>query len=134
MRKHFLLLVLAFSVLIARADEYPYLALQTSDGEVKTMSVQGLTLSYADGTLTAANTQETALFTTATLARMYFTDTATGLISLAAAQSNVAVEVFTADGRSAGRFPSVQAATQRLPKGVYVVKADNGNKLKISLQ
>ena len=56
MRKYILLCVLALGALIGRADDYPYpyLAFQTTDGSVSTISTAGLTLSYADGTLTAA--------------------------------------------------------------------------------
>ena len=137
MRKYIFLCVLAFGALIGRADDYPYpyLAFQTTDGSVSTISTAGLTLAYTDGTLTAAATGATTLtFETAKLALMYFTNTATGIAALTAQGQTQAVKVFAADGRSVGRFGSLQEATTRLAKGTYVVKAQHGQTLKIAIQ
>lgn len=133
MKRVILLIGFIVSALGMHADDYPYLAFQNTDGEVTILTANGLTLSYADGVLTAVTGGSSQTFETSKLSRMYFTDTATGIVSLNADGKPQAVEVFTADGRNLGRFASLQEAAKRLPKGAYVVKA-NGQTIKIALQ
>lgn len=141
MKKVFLTVLIAACALVSRADGYPYLAFQTLDGAVSTISTSGLTLTYSEGTLTASaaaqgdaqGAGETLTLETARLSRMYFTDTATGVQALSASAGVQTVDVFTADGRRAGRFGSLQEAMARLPKGAYVVKAADGLTVKIAL-
>ena len=134
MKKILLFLAFVVNVFVANADEYPYLAFQTVDGSVATVSTTGLTISYAEGVLTAQNSVgETRSFETSNLSLMYFTDTATGIATIDAQGQPVSVEIVAADGRNLGRYDSLKDAADRLPKGVYIVKA-NGKTVKIALK
>lgn len=133
MKKFFILLAFVAATLAAHADEFPYLAIERTDGSVTVMTAANLTLTYAEGTLTVANGETNETFETASLSRMYFTDTATGIAEIAAAGRAVPVDVWAADGRSLGRFPSLQDATKRLNKGTYVIKA-NDTTFKVAVQ
>ena len=59
----FCMLALSLTVLPARATtyDYPYLALESSDGVVLTVEVEGLTFTIGENTLTAPPSSPTSL-------------------------------------------------------------------------
>ena len=95
------------------------------------MSFYGLTMSMVDGQMTFANEETSVSMALASLSKMYFASSATGVKELAT--SNSPVQVYVADGRYLGKFETLPAAVSGLRSGVYVVKS-NDVTLKISVQ
>lgn len=132
-RSTLLSMILAAGSLTVSASGYNYLAIERSNGASQTLTALGLTLSFADGVLTATNGTEKAVVTLTDLNRMYFTDTpstdagtTTAITAAEAATLSTTEEVYDLSGR---RQPSGQA----LKKGVYVVRK-NGNSTKIQVK
>ncbi len=109
----------------AMAYDYPYLAFQTSDGTVKTVGVESLTLSISNGYLVVKNSEGSQQFSLSDLSAMYFSTSATGIRQVETEQTSV--KVFSMSGVLVGTFDSVEQARASLKKGVYVVVADGKN-------
>ena len=127
----FIVLLLLGVASAGKAQTYPYLAVQTTEGDVQTLSVDGLTMSMVDGQMTFANEETSVSVALVSLSKMYFASSATGVKELAT--SNSPVQVYAADGRYLGKFETLPAAVSGLRSGVYVVKS-NDVTLKISVQ
>ena len=126
LRKFALLLTVWGAVLVAHAEEYPYLTFETTDGAKISVSVESLTLSFNGTTLTAGS----QTFTLSNLAKMYFTatsETTTGIESI----GNLSIdrllsedaEVFDLSGKKIARGTS---SNGQLPRGVYIIKTKEG--------
>lgn len=63
-------------ILSAHATDYNYLTIEKSDGTALSLTALGLTITYADNQLTAANGTETATIALDELSRMYFSESA----------------------------------------------------------
>lgn len=122
-KKILLILLLVIPAGVAMADDYPYFAFQTSNGETKTLSVTGLKITFSNGNIVATN-EEGANFTASieSLAKMYFSSTATGIDAIA---ESVAVEgeIYNVQGVRVGRTDEM-GEVRGLPEGVYVVKRE----------
>lgn len=109
-----------------QADDYPYLAFQTSDGTVTTVAVASLSLTISDGQLIAVNGDGTQTFTLAELTKMYFTTEGTSGIDEADVADTEAWEaVYDLQGR--------RVAREQMRRGVYVVKSKKGT-FKVSVK
>ena len=117
----FIVLLLLGVASAGKAQTYPYLAVQTTEGEVQTLSVDGLTMSMVDGQMTFANEETSVSVALASLSKMYFASSATSVKELAT--SNSPVQVYAADGRYLGKFETLPAAVSGLRSGVYVVRS-----------
>jgi len=107
----------------AQADDYPFLAFQTADGTVKTVSVTSLTLTFSNGQVVASNGTGVYSFPLADLSKMFFTSEPTAIKSpLLKEGQEKAVEVFSLTGVFLGRFDSLEAAQEQLAEGVYVAR------------
>ncbi len=120
MRKIFTiaLCVLAFSA--AHADSLLNTAFTTTSGDI-VVSSDGLTITFSDGNLVAANNEETRTFSLSDVTQFYFTSAPTGITNINADQLQQ-VEVFTITGQRVGCFPCDTKLPTVLGKGVYVVK------------
>lgn len=117
------LAVMMTLAMAAQADDYPYLAFQTADGTVKTVSVTSLTLIFSNGQLVASNGAGVYSFPLADLSKMFFTSEPTAIQSpLLQEGQEKAVEVFSLTGVFLGRFDSLEAAQEQLAEGVYVAR------------
>jgi len=116
------LMVLMAIVQSSFADDYSYLTFQNADGTVKSVSVSSLTLTFANGTLTAVNSNGTYAFTLTDLSKMYFTSDPTSIPGVIPSKEE-AVEVYTLTGISLGKYSSLSEAQEQLEGGVYVVKS-----------
>lgn len=131
MKRITLILTLALATtLTAAAQSYDYLTFRTADGTEKSLASDGLKITFADGTLTATTGSETATFTLADLATMFFAESATGIANATANAAPTAqiiggnlvvsgaagqdVSVYTTDGR--------RTATSGLAAGLYLVR------------
>lgn len=117
------LLLLAAQTASAELYDYPYMAFQTTDGIVKTVSVSSLSLSISNGVLIATSDDGTESFTLSDLSKMYFTSEAVVTkVQNPESTGSSEVEVTSLAGVFCGTFPSVEAARQSLPAGMYIVK------------
>ena len=117
------LLLLAAQTASAELYDYPYMAFQTADGTVKTVPVSSLSLSISNGVLIATSDDGTESFTLSDLSKMYFTSEAVVTkVQNPESTGSSEVEVTSLAGVFCGTFPSVEAARQSLPAGMYIVK------------
>lgn len=122
-------------VLGAQASGFGFLTIEKSDGTLLSLPAVGLTITYADGTLTASSDSETATFALSEVSRMYFSDTnnpsdsgeATALSNPSAGSRVRGASPQTAFDLS-GR-PVAPSATGTVStagrKGIYIIK-ENG--------
>ena len=125
-RSLLLLLVLMvngqWSTVNGQTYAYPYLAFETTDGEVLSVAVEGLTIALNDATLTATDSEGAAYtFALSSLGKMHFTDEATGIQPLAST-SQEPVEAYTTPGVYVGKYSNVAKARSTLPYGIYILK------------
>lgn len=126
-----LLMVLMAKGLSVQADDYtyPYLTFETSGGNIVSVPVSSLTLTIADGTLTAGSQS----FSLSELSKMYFSTADVTAIDEVADNTSEGVEIFTLDGLSLGKFNRMNEATATLKRGVYIVRSNRGT-IKIAVQ
>ncbi len=123
MKKVLFVILLAAQTASAELYDYPYMAFQTTDGIVKTVSVSSLSLSVSKGVLIATSDDGTESFTLSDLSKMYFTSEAVVTkVQNPESTGSSKVEVTSLAGVFCGTFPSVEAARQSLPAGMYIVK------------
>ena len=125
MKKNLIPALLLFVAQTASAElyDYPYMAFQTADGTVKTVSVSSLSLTISDGTLIATSGESAEQFTLSDLSKMYFTTEAVATkVQNPESTEPSEVEVTSLAGIPCGVFSSVEAARQSLPAGMYIVK------------
>ena len=105
------------STFVAQAADYKYLNIETTDGTTLSLTAIGLSITYSDGNLNAANGKETATIALSEINRMYFavernTDAIKGID---VDKSGKDIKVYDLNGRpvSEGTAPT---------KGIYIVK------------
>jgi len=133
MKRTILSFCLAAAFVSVAADDYDYLVFQTSDGSEQAVSVSNLKLTFANGALTATNSDGSQTFTLTDLSKMYFSDSATGISAVTANDGDESVEVYSVAGVRMGSFSFLSDAKSQLRQGVYVIKS-NGKNLKISVK
>ena len=132
MKKLLLTLFAVVAMLSARADGYPYLLFQTTDGTIHAMDVESLDINISGGQLIATNSIETQTFTLTDLTRMFFCEDTTGIDEIFSSDSGE-VEVYTVMGIFVGKYPDANEAVKTLDKGVYLLKTKS-NTIKIAFQ
>ncbi len=125
MRKAILTLMIVVGALAARAYDYPYLAFETASGEVTTVAVESLALSFSGGNLVATDSEGTHTFALTDLKRMCFTTSSTSVIDTTLAADGE-VEVYNIAGVELGRFAGIDDARRSLPSGIYLIKTNRG--------
>ena len=119
MKKMFLTAALMAGALSAAADEYPYLTFETADGAKTSVSSSSLTISVADGKLTAGSQE----FTLSNLSKMYFSasdETTSGIETLNSESTSQSSTIFDLQGR--------KVSQGQMKRGVYVVKTNRGTR------
>lgn len=132
MRHGFVLCGLLLSALTVQAGDYKYLVFETDAGP-KSVSVDALEMTVQDGKLVATSGEDSECFNLVALSKMYFSSQEVTGISGATRQTAGQVEVVNLSGCRVGLYPSLDAARQSLPKGVYVVRQD-GKNLKMAVR
>ena len=132
MKKLFLTLLAVIAVLTMRADGYPYLLFQTTDGTIHAMSVESLTMEISGSQLVVTNSEETQTFTITDLDKMFFYENTTGIDEIFSTESGE-VSVFTIMGIYVGKYPDANEALKTLDKGLYILKTKS-NTVKIAVQ
>ena len=120
-------LCLAFSV---NANDYKYLSFELADGSVQSLSVTDLTLTFSNGNLVSSDGTTIPL---ANLTKMFFSETS-GIATLPFTTGTGKVEVYNPSGSKVGVFGNMQEAKSKLPKGIYIIKDEQGNKQKTAIQ
>ncbi len=112
--------------LMAHAYDYPYLAFQTTDGTVTTVSVASLSITVGNGQLIATNSEGSTTFTLSQLSKMYFsTEGSTGISAVDGSSSATTKVVYDLQGR--------QVRPDEMKSGIYVVKSNVGTR-KVSVR
>lgn len=132
MRHGFVLCGLLLSALTTQAGDYKYLVFETDAGP-RSVSVDALEMTVQDGQLVATSGEDSECFDLAALSKMYFSSQEVTGINDATRQTTGQVEVISLSGCRVGLYPSLDAARQSLPKGVYVVRQD-GKNLKMAVR
>lgn len=133
MKQLITLLIAASLSLIAGADTA--MTFKTIDGKAHTLAISGLTISFADNTLTASNTKTTISLPLEQMASMSFSETTSGITDINGGDSTCEpAAVFTISGISMGKFPSVIDAVNAIPPGNYLIQLSDGTTLKIRKQ
>ena len=122
MKQFFILFWCFVGSLCVHADDvtYPYLVFETTDGTAIAIPVSSLTLSIADGKLTAGD----KTFTLTDLSKMYFSDSATTGITETGTHVNAPVHIYATDGTYVGTFGNVRQAESTLKHGIYIIKSE----------
>lgn len=113
--------------------EVTNMVFKTADGATHTIAATGLEITFADGQLQAANSNETLVLPLASLATMEFSDNQTSLADAAARIEGI-VEITSVSGVSFGAYTSIIDAIGALPGGTYLVKKQSGETVKIFLR
>lgn len=118
----------------AGAYDYPYLTLQKTDGTEVTLSVEQLQLTFADGKLTATNSDGSQSIALTELSKMFFTSQSAGIDDLSATDnSDQTVDVYTIDGKAIGTFDTMAKAKESLRPGLYIMKS-TGRTIKMTVK
>lgn len=135
MKQLFFLLAIAVSSVIAKGESFSTLSFETIDGKVISLPVENLEISIADGILVAgADGAQTVNFNLEDLKAMQFsTDTPTNITSITSDHAGT-VTIFRPDGVVVGFYQSLDVARKALSPGIYIVKDQNANSLKISIK
>lgn len=120
-------LCLSFSV---NANDYKYLSFELADGSVQSLSVTDLTLTFSNGNLVSSDGTTIPL---ANLTKMFFSETS-GIATLPVTIKTGKVEIYNPSGSKVGVFGNMQEAKAKLPKGIYIIKDEQGNKHKTAIQ
>ena len=123
------LMATAFGV--AKADDYGFLTFEDSNGAGQSVVAVGTRITFADGNIIATNGTSIVSMPLSKLARVYFSDTSTGVEGVIADRGEA--EVTTASGVSVGHFSTTGQMRAALAKGVYIVR-QNGNAFKIAVR
>lgn len=117
----------------AHADGYKYLSFEKSNGDIMSVDVASLQMTFDGGRLLIANDAGTYELSTADITRMFFADAPQTGISDASATDDGKVQVYTASGVYVGTFDSEKSFAARSSHGVYIVK-QNGRTLKTTVK
>lgn len=118
MKKTILTLMTVIAAVTAQADDYdyPYLAFETTNGTVQTVSVTSLTIKISDGNLVATNGEGTQTFSLKDLSMMYFSSEGTTAIKgVETAVSLDDADIYDLQGH--------QVTKDQMRRGVYIVKS-----------
>lgn len=128
MKRLFLGLLLALVSLAVQADDFRYMAFQTNDGTIRTITADGLQLTFDDEKLTATSGDQQVIISLSELSKMYFTDTPAGIEAPVLSQNELDdnAVAYNLQGMCVGRL-------QAQPKGIYIVKV-NGQRRKVILK
>lgn len=131
--KKVLLTFLAFAAMItAKADGYPYLLFQMTNGTVYSMSVESLSMNIDNGQLVVTNSEETQTFTLAELGKMFFSESTTNIGEIFSTDSGE-VAVYTVTGAFLGNYSNAKEALKTLKSGMYLLRTKS-NTIKIAVQ
>ena len=137
MKKWIVFMICAcLSEVMAHADTYPYLTFLQTDGTSISVSASSLTITFSNGKLIATYGTESKELTITNLASMYFSETeaTTSIKEIAITNADGKVKVYSLQGICIGMFDNIQSINEKLPIGLYIMKAANGKVSKIAVK
>lgn len=122
---------LCFISAYAEDSIYENLYIVKSDGSETELPASGLELTFSEGIMTAKSSEGTTEFNITDLKGLSFqvSTSATAEISL-----DTPVTVWDTAGVLKGEYSTLKAACDSLSKGIYIVRTQDGNNLKIELK
>lgn len=124
-----LMAALAISAMTSSAVSFMCFYTTTGGDLPEAVVSEGLVITVDGDNLVATPREGSALsLPLNTLTGMEFSDTDLGVEEIL--QTAGAVEIYSLDGLSLGTYPSLEAASDNLPQGIYAIKA-NGKTVKI---
>ncbi len=130
---HTLLAALAMaSTLTAGAATDDFLSFEDLNGQVKSISSKGLSITISNGKVYAANDSESMEMPLESLSALYFSETSSAALTVADTTDSRAT-VYTPAGLLIGTYPSVNEAVASLPAGNYVITTESQT-LKIAVK
>ena len=131
MKKLLLLCGVTLLLSLPSFADYNSLEFTLTDGTSHYIKAEGLVINVESGNLSMTNKSNEKLeLTLASLSSMQFSEAeTTGVASFTGEEGEVSV--FTADGKNAGTFQSLQKAWEALSPGIYVIRNANGQTVKI---
>ena len=109
----------------ASSYAYPYLTIVMTDNTSKTFSVEGLTMTPVNGTLSIANADGSETLDITELSKMYFSEDSPNAVGSVSSDDNQdgRVTLYTVSGILVGEYGSVNAAHDAMQSGtVYIMK------------
>ena len=128
MKRLFLALVITSLVSVASATDYNYLTLENTDGNMVSLPISGLILTFNNGNLVA---NDGTVLPLSSLLKMYFTETSG--ISFISTTADSPSGIYTLSGILVSSL-SLDASLPSLPKGIYIVKQPSGITQKIYIR
>jgi hypothetical protein len=124
--KRFNFLVLAlFAFGYVFAKDYGYLTMEQTDGTKTSYAVTNLNLQFGDFEVTVSNGEQTGVFKTADLAKMYFTEgVETSAVDAFIVKPDQIVDIYNVQGVKVGQGSSDNLP--KLAKGIYLLKSTTG--------
>ena len=128
-------LALAMSAVSLSAQSYDYLSFQNTDNTVKSLSIDGLKITFENGNAVATVNGKTETFALENLQKLYFTESdVTGIEQVVATDNQI--RVYTENGKLMVSAPenskvAVYSIDGRrvnedyLPQGTYVVRVND---------
>ena len=115
---------------IAGNAEYKNMIFRTVDGSVYSIGTESLVINYADGLISAVNAADERLdLPTAQLVSMQFSDDESSIAGIDFARCGQ-FTVYDLKGEEIGRFSSLSQAGESLPRGLYLIKTNEGQTIK----
>ena len=128
-------LALALSATSLSAQNYDFLTFQNTDNTVKSLSIDGLKITFQDGNAVATVNGQTETFALDNLQKLYFTEKdVTGIEQVVAADNQI--RVYTENGKlmisapenskvSVYSIDGRRVSDEYLPQGTYVVRVND---------
>lgn len=110
--------------------KYDYMEFRFEDGTTRTLSADGLSITFSNGEIKVTNTAGENIEIAATsISSMQFTnDSAVDSLNLEEMND---FDIYSTSGLHLGKFVSIEAARNTLSNGVYMVKNSNGKTFKV---
>lgn len=125
---------LLMSVPFTASAAYSFLTFTMNDGRMQSIGVDGLTINIDGDSLTAANANDERMtLPLESVVSMQFTDTEAAVNAVDATAASDSFVIFALDGTEIGRFGSLDEAHAALQPGIYVVKQNDGDAVKIKI-
>lgn len=107
------------SSLSASAATDDFVSFEDTNGQVKSISAQGLSITFSDGKLIAATGSESLEIPLASLGAIYFNET--NSLDVVICEDVSEATVYTSAGVQLGTYPTVDEAKANLPAGIYLI-------------
>lgn len=153
MKRLFILMAVLSAVCVqAGAQSLDYITFRSADGTERSVSIDGLRITFADGQLSATNNEESFSTPLSALSTMFFAEAPTAIRAVATADAHLSysngqlsvsapqgeiVSVYGADGRLVLQHVKHADGEERIPlsvlRGVYVIKM-NGETTKLMVR